>query len=122
MHVMLYHAIAIFVLARETDMLRLYVGSEMHSCAVPPAEERFIRLCLTCDKVFGCSNGLVVDGLHTFFGQGTKVLDRLATFAIRLAPENSAWAKLFTEGFSVRKFHVVWIVTILWFFFRIQMI
>ena len=48
MHVVLDHAVVIFVAARagEALVLRLHVGAEVHAGGVPPAEERLAGLVL----------------------------------------------------------------------------
>ena len=77
MHVVLDHAVVVFVTARARDagMLFLHMRAEMHAGAVPPHEPRLLGLVLLLDERLGRSDGLVVDGFHAFFGQRTGVLD-----------------------------------------------
>ncbi|MCK7577558.1 MAG: hypothetical protein MZV65_18305 [Chromatiales bacterium] len=43
-HVVLDHAVAVFVLPGDAAVLRLHVGAEVHARAVPPDEERLAGL------------------------------------------------------------------------------
>ena len=83
-HVVLDHAVAVFVLSRLAAMLGLHVGAEVHPRAVPPAEERLAGLRLTRDEFLRGGDRLVVDRLHPLLGQRAGVLDRLAALAVGL--------------------------------------
>ena len=121
-HVVLDHAVAVFVLAGDADVLGFHMGAEVHARAVPPAEERLARLGLAGDEVLGGGQGFVVDGLHALLGQRPEVLDGLAALAIGLALDHAARAELLQEGLAVRQFHVSRVVAVLRLFFGIEVV
>ncbi len=53
-HVMLYHAVGIFILTGDAAQFFLYVGTKVHTGTVPPAEKGLTRLGLALDEVNGC--------------------------------------------------------------------
>ena len=86
------HAVAVFILAGLAEACFLQMGAEVHACGVPPAEKGLTILVFSANKFFGAGEGFLVDGFHALFGEWAGVFDGLATFAIGLAFENSAWA------------------------------
>jgi hypothetical protein len=105
-HVVLDHAVAVFVLAGDADVLLLDVGAEVHAGAVPPAEEGLALLVHAGDEILGGGEGFLVDGLHPLLGQRAEVFDGLAALAVGLALEHAARAEGFEEGLAVGQLHV----------------
>ena len=52
-----------------------YALSEVHSCGIPPDEERLVGLVGLSDELLGTDRHLFVDGLHSLLRQRTGVLD-----------------------------------------------
>ena len=75
MHVVLDHAVPIFILAGNTSKLVLYMGAEMHPRAVPPDEEGLALCMRAVDEVEGAGEGFLVDRLHTLLSERSGVLD-----------------------------------------------
>ena len=98
------------------------MGAKVHPGAVPPAEEWLTSLGLTRDEILRGGYRFIVDDFHSFFGEWTEVLDRLATLAVCLALQNSPRSKLLKEGFAVRKFSVSRVVAVLWFFLGVEVV
>ena len=97
LHVVLDHAVAVFVLPGDAAMLRLHMGAEVHARGVPPAEERLAGLGLARDEVLGGGDGFIVNRLHALLGQRAGILDGLAALAVGLALEHAARAELLPE-------------------------
>ena len=108
LHVVLDHAVAVFVLPGDAAVLRLHMGAEVHARGVPPAEERLPGFGLARDEVLGGGDRFVVDGLHALLGQRAGVLDGLAALAVGLALEHAARAEFLPElPGSLRIVHVL---------------
>ena len=97
LHVVLDHAVAVFVLPGDAAVLRLHVGAEVHARGVPPAEEGLARLGLPRDELLGGGGHFVIDGLHALLGERAGVLDGLAALAVGLALEHAARAEFLPE-------------------------
>jgi hypothetical protein len=50
-HIVLDHAVTILILTGDATQFFLYMGPEMHSGPIPPAEERLTRLGSALNKV-----------------------------------------------------------------------
>ncbi len=97
-HVVLDHAVAVFVLAGDAAVLLLHVGAKVHAGAVPPAEEWLAGLDLALDEVLGRGDGFVVNRLHPLLGQRAGVLDSVPlagrSLAIVLASlQHATWTE-----------------------------
>ena len=97
LHVVLDHAVAVFVLPGDAAMFRLHVGAEVHARGVPPAEERLPGLGLPRDELLGGGDDFVINGLHALLGERAGVLDGLAALAVGLALEHAARAVFLPE-------------------------
>src|SRR5262249_36774600 len=76
------HAVHVFAKTAAPLIFRAHMGVEMHACAVPPNEERFVGLDLTLDEVDRRVRCSVVDRLQSLSSKRTSVLDGLlADFA-----------------------------------------
>ena len=115
-HVVLDHAVAVFVLAGDAAMLRLHMGAEVHARAVPPAEEWPSRLDLPGDEVLGSGHGFIINGFHALLCERAGILDGLAALAIGLALEHTARTELLPEHGILR------IVLVLGFLLGIEVI
>ena len=85
MHVVLDHAVGVFILARDTAQFRFDMGAEVHARAVPPHKPGFAGFGTVCNEGDGLVGGVVIHGLHALFGQRSGVLDLLR--AVRQAQE-----------------------------------
>lgn len=88
----------------------------MHPGRVPPAEERLAGVLLAADEILCGSEGFLVDGLHSLLGQRSGVLDRLASFAVRLGTDHAPRSEFLQEG------RILGIVEIFGLFRRVEVI
>ena len=81
----------------DTLGLLLEVGPDVHAGAVVPEEERLLCLDVAIDEIHRLRVDFLVDGFHALRGQRAGIFDGLATLAVRLAVEHTAWTILLFE-------------------------
>ena len=100
-HVVLDHAVAVFVLPGDADMLRLHVRAEVHARAIPPSIEGLALLHLTRDEIFGGSQEFFINSLHPLFGQRAEIFDGLAALAVGLGLDHAARTERLEKGLAI---------------------
>src|SRR6185369_6628375 len=102
--------------------------AQVHSCSVPPAEERFTCSLLSFDEINGSSTGLIIDRFHSFLCERTSVLNSLFTDFTKARVHRciiggAGFAFQHTARSPLRfKGWVLWIIGQFRFFFRIEVI
>ena len=122
MHVMLDHAIGVFVLPRNPAEFRLDVGPEVHACPAPPHEERLPALMRLANEANGGVGCLVVHRLHALLRQGPRVLDSLGAVCVGPAVNHAARAVPLQERSAVGRDHVAGIVLELRLFLGVEVV
>jgi len=80
------------------------MGAKMHVREVYPQEQRFVSLDLFFHELSSAGGGIVIDSLHTLFGQRASVFDFLRPIWISPAMQHATRAKFLAE------FRVFWII------------
>ena len=110
--VMSNHRVVIKPLPGETHFIIRGMGPEMHAGGIYPDKKRFVVGHCPGDEILGRGHELAVYGFHTFFGQGTTVLNT----AIGKGSNDAPGAK------ARRESRVFGVVAVLGLLFRIQVI
>src|SRR5215475_4652524 len=119
--VVVNHYIMIFGLPASglTAAFRLFVSAQVHMGGVHPNEERFARLLLAFDEVYGRRLELIVYRFHSLLREWPCVFYLLRAIRVRPAMQDAAGAVLL---FEVRKIFVRRIITEFGLLFRVEVV